>query len=264
MPITNPDGTTHGIRIPSGLNVLSFIDLGLNAQLNLLAQDGRASILAEPQLSARNGAKATFLAGGEYPYTVSTINGPTVLFKPYGVRLDILPRVDRNGVIRAVIESEVSAIDGSISTPAGPGLSTRKTNTEFNVKSGETLVLSGLLSRKTSSNVDKLPLLGDLPVLGALFRSKRFQNDETELVVFVTPTVVDSRSPGLVDRIDRTTERLRRELGSPPFLSDPLQPDHDPAKVDQAPPIHEKSGVREVEVIGRAQGESMLPPRSIQ
>lgn len=95
-PITVPQGVeglpAGGAPLPSGLNILSGINMGLNAQLNLLAQNGRASILAEPQLSARNGAKASFLAGGEYPYTVSTINGPTVLFKPYGVRLDIQPR----------------------------------------------------------------------------------------------------------------------------------------------------------------------------
>jgi len=195
--------------------------------------------LAEPQLSARNGSKATFLAGGEYPYTVSSINGPTVMFKPYGIRLDIVPRVDRNGIVRATIESEVSAIDASISTPAGPALSTRKTTTEFNVNSGETLVLSGLISRKTTTSIDKVPGLGDIPLLGALFRSKRFQNDETELVVFVTPTIVDSHSPGLVDRIQRTTEKLQSSLGRQPYLSEPLQPNHDPAQtqvVDEAQP----------------------------
>ncbi len=223
-PVTNADGSTTGIPLPSGLSVLSAINMGLNAQLNLLAQEGKASILAEPQLSARNGAKATFLAGGEYPYTVSTLNGPTVLFKPYGIKLDIVPKVDRNGVIRATIDSEVSSIDSSISTTAGPALSTRKTNTEFNVKSGETLVLAGLLSRKTSSNIDKLPFFSELPILGPLFRSQRFQNDETELVVFVTPTVVDSRSSGLNERVERATKRLQEDWGKQPYLNLPNKP----------------------------------------
>ena len=225
------------LAAPSGLQVLSLLNLGLSAQLNLLAQNGSATILAEPQLSARNGARASFLAGGEYPYTVSTINGPTVLFKPYGIRLDIQPRVDRNGVIRALVDSEVSAIDPSIVTVAGPALSTRKTSTEFNLRAGETLVLSGLVSRRTSVNIDKVPLLGDIPVLGALFRSKRFQNDETELVVFVTPTVVDSRSRGLVDRVEQTTEKLQRDFARPPpFLSDPIQPGSDPSTPGTPPP----------------------------
>lgn len=227
-----PIGSVNGgpLLLPSGLHVMSLLNLGLNAQLNLMTQNGTASILAEPQLSARNGAKASFLAGGEYPYAVQTTNGPSVVFKPYGIRLDIQPRVDRNGVIRATIESEVSSIDASVTTAFGPALSSRKTNTEFNVRSGETMVLSGLLSRKTSTTIDKVPLLGDIPILGALFRSKRFQNDETELVVFVTPTVVDSRSPGLVDRVSKTTERLQQELGRQPFLTNALQPDRDASR----------------------------------
>lgn len=235
VPITAPGGA-GAIPLPSALNIMSAVNLGLNAQLNMLAQNGKAAVLAEPQLSARNGSKATFLSGGEYPYTVSTINGPTVMFKPYGVKLDITPRVDRNGVIRAIIESEVSSIDASVSTQAGPGLLTRKTNTEFNVRNGQTIVLSGLLSRENSSNIDKVPMLGDIPLLGALFRSTRFVNKETELVVFVTPTVIDSHSPGLVDRVERTTERLQQQLGKQPYLSDPLQPGYDQARPDQVPP----------------------------
>lgn len=232
-PIVNQSGSIPVI-VPQGLNILSAVNLGLNAQLNLLVQEGKTSILAEPQLSTRNGTKASFLAGGEFPYVVSTINGPSVFFKPYGIKLDILPRVDRNGVIRATVEYEVSSIDDSITTTAGPALRTRRTNTEFNVKSGETIVLSGLLAREDSTNIDKLPFLGDIPILGALFRSKRYQNKETELVVFVTPMVIDSHSPGLVDRVDRTTERLQQNLGKRPYLGDPLQPGHDPALVNDA------------------------------
>lgn len=242
-PVVATNGGTS-LAYPPGLNILSAINLGLNAQLAALAQNGKASILSEPQLSARNGSKATFHVGGEYPYSVSTINGPTVIFKPYGIKLDIVPRVDRNGVVRATIESEVSAIDTSVSTTAGPALSTRKTTTEFNVKTGDTLVLSGLISRKTTTSIDKVPGLGDIPILGALFTSKRFQNDETELVVFVTPTIIDSHTPGLVDRVQRTTDKLQSNLGRPPYLTDPIQPNHDPAQtqvIDEvAPPSEAK------------------------
>lgn len=225
------------VPLPLGLNILSGINLGLSAQLNLLAQEGKASVLAEPQLSARNGAKATFLAGGEYPYAVSNLAGTTVQFKPYGVKLDITPRVDRNGVIRATIESEVSALDFSVTVGGGyPALTTRKTSTEFNVRNGETLVLAGMISRKTATSIDKVPLLGDLPVLGALFRSKRFQNDETELVVFVTPTIVTAQSAGLVERVERAGLALEKSLGRSPYLSAPLQPGLDPAKPDLVAP----------------------------
>lgn len=222
VPITGPNDTPA--PVPSGLNAFSLLNMGLNAQLNLLAQEGKAALLAEPQLSARNGAKASFLAGGEIPYAVSTRDGVYVQFKTYGIKLDITPQVDRRGVVRAKIMTEVSGIDRSVTTAGGPALLSRKTETEFNLRDGETLVLSGLLQREQSNDIDKVPLLGDVPILGALFRSKRFQNKETELVVFVTPMVVDGHSSGNKDRIQRTRERLDQRYGPQPYLSDPLQP----------------------------------------
>jgi pilus assembly protein CpaC len=200
------------------------VNLGLNAQLEALEQNGTATVLAEPQLSTRSGYKATFHAGGEIPYSVASVNGVTVQFKPYGIRLDIEPRVARSGAIRAVIDSEVSSIDNSVSATNGPALLTRRTRTEFNVKPGETIVLAGLLQRTNSTDTDGVPFLGNIPVLGALFRSKRFQNKETELVVLVTPHLVDSNTPALKDRIERVHERLKQNLGDAPYLSDPLQP----------------------------------------
>jgi len=213
----------NGLVYPSSPAVTSALNLGLNATLQALEQNGTASVLAEPQLSTRSGSRATFHAGGEIPYSVASVNGVTVQFKPYGVRLDIEPRVARSGAIRAVIDSEVSAIDTSVSSTNGPALLTRHTRTEFNVRPGETIVLSGLLQRSLSTDIEGLPFLSNIPVLGALFRSKRFQNKETELVVFVTPHLVDSRTPAMLDRIERTKERLQQNLGEPPYLSNPLQ-----------------------------------------
>jgi pilus assembly protein CpaC len=214
VPVTGPGGTPA--TLPGGLSAVAFMNLGLNAQLNLLAQEGKASLLAQPQLSARNGSKASFLAGGEIPYAVATRDGLAVQFKPYGVRLDITPRVDRQGVIRATIHTEVSGIDRSVTTSGGPALLSRRTETEFNLREGETLALSGLLQREVSHDVDKVPVLGDLPVLGTLFRSRRFQSKETELVVFVTPTVVDADTPALKDKVRRSQERLREMQGDVP------------------------------------------------
>ena len=234
LPVTNR-GSSGEVTIPTSLNVLGAINMGLSAKLNLLQQNGSASVLAEPQLSARSGVKASFLAGGEFPYSVASAQGVTVMFKPYGIKLDVEPKIGRDGIIRAVIDSEVSSIDPSVSTVNGPALLTRKTRTEFNARSGETIVLSGLLQRNISNDIDKVPFLGNIPVLGALFRSKRYQNKETELVVFVTPTIVDSASPGLVDRVAKTTERLSARLGKTPYLSDPLQPGAESHKFNQAP-----------------------------
>jgi pilus assembly protein CpaC len=222
VPVTS--SAPSGLVYPSSAIVTSAVNLGLNATLQALEQNGRATVLAEPQLSTRSGYKATFHAGGEIPYSVASVNGVTVQFKPYGVRLDIEPRVARSGAIRAVIDSEVSSIDTSVSSTNGPALLTRRTKTEFNVKPGETIVLSGLLQRNSSTDIEALPFLGKIPILGALFRSKHFQNKETELVVFVTPHLVDSRTPTLRDRIERTNERLQQSLGDAPYLSDPLQP----------------------------------------
>lgn len=231
VPITNPVDSAQGVPLTSSLNLLSGLNLGLNAQLNLMEQNGSATILAQPTLSARSGAKASFLAGGEFPYSVSNVNGTTILFKPYGIRLDIEPRVDHNGIIRARIMSEVSDIDPSVSTVAGPALRTRKTETEFNVIQGGTIVLSGLLKRDASTSLDKVPFLGDIPVLGALFRSKRFQNNETELVVFVTPMTVDRNTLDQDARMAHAITRLHAlpAVGTPDLAAVPgLRERHEP------------------------------------
>jgi pilus assembly protein CpaC len=205
-PISGVGG--GALQVPSGLNILSVLNVGFNAQLNMLEQTGSAVVLARPTLSTRSGTKANFLAGGEIPYSISNINGTTIVFKPYGIKLDIEPKIDPNGVIRAKIISEVSDIDPSVSTISGPALRTRKTESEFNVQDGETIVLSGLLTRDKNTTIDKLPFLGDLPILGALFRSKRFQNNETELVVFVTPSASNKHTAQQQLEMDNANARL--------------------------------------------------------
>lgn len=225
------------LLLPSGLNVMSMLNMGLNAQLALLAQEGQATLLAQPQLTARSGSRASFIAGGEIPYAVGTRDGIVVQFKDYGVKLDIVPRADREGAIRAEVRAEVSSLDRSIIVAGVPGLLTRRTNTEFNVRPGETIVLSGLLQRESTTDVDKVPFLGDLPILGHLFRSKRFNSRETELVFFVTPTLIDARSESNVRTIRRTEERLARNLG--PATGDALATDEptlvEPAPIEAAP-----------------------------
>uniref|UniRef100_UPI00333F2CD9 type II and III secretion system protein family protein n=1 Tax=Castellaniella defragrans TaxID=75697 RepID=UPI00333F2CD9 len=196
-----------------GINAL------LSARIDALAQEGRAVVLAQPQLLARSGATAEFLAGGEMPYSTVDQNGQTrTAFKPYGVSLRITPSVERGGAVRSRIEVEVSSIDTALSVPEGPSLKTRRAATEFNVRSGETLVLAGFLSRDVSSNVDKLPGLGDLPGLGALFRSTRYQRNETELAILVTPVLVSAQHPGVRQRVDRASAILRQAFPESPRL----------------------------------------------
>lgn len=120
LPITNPGEASTTLH--RALNSAGALNIGLNMTLNLLAQEGKAAVLAEPQLSTRSGKEASFLAGGQIPYVVTSIEGNYVTFKDYGIKLDIEPYVDRDGYITADIESEVSSIDTSVSTSAGPGI----------------------------------------------------------------------------------------------------------------------------------------------
>lgn len=191
----------------------------LSARIAALAQTGEAVMLAQPQLLARSGASATFLAGGEVPYVSTDSRGnPTTLFKPYGVSLNITPRIDRNGVIRSLIEVEASSVDTSLSLPGGPALRTRRASTEFNVRSGNTLVIGGFLSREQGSEVNGLPWLQDIPILGALFSSRRYQRRETELAIFVTPKIVSQGEPAMADRVRRGRETLEAAFPEPPRL----------------------------------------------
>lgn len=204
--------------------------LGLNAllssRLHALAQSGEAVILAQPQLMARSGTTASFLAGGQLPYATVDANGnSSTVFKPYGVTLDVTPRVDRNGTVRARIEVEVSAVDPAVTTPSGPALRTRRTATEFNVRSGQTLVLGGFLSREHSREVDKVPLLGDLPLLGGLFRATREQRKDTELAIFVTPVVVSAANASLAERVTQGRALLTETFPEAPRLNVPIRAD---------------------------------------
>lgn len=197
----------------------------LSAKIRLLAQTGDAVVLAQPQLLARSGATAEFLAGGEVPYSTVDARGNTnTSFKPYGVSLRITPQVEGNGAIRSRIEVEVSSIDTALSIPTGPSLKTRRAATEFNVLSGQTLVLAGFISRELSSNVNKVPGLGDLPVLGELFKSQRYQRQETELAIFVTPVVVDADNPDMVDRVRRSEVVMDAAFESREMINTQIRP----------------------------------------
>nr|WP_313037432.1 pilus assembly protein N-terminal domain-containing protein [Achromobacter ruhlandii] len=191
----------------------------LSARIAALAQRGEAVMLAQPQLLARSGASATFLAGGEVPYVSTDSRGnPTTLFKPYGVSLRITPRIDRNGVIRSLIEVEASSVDMALTAAGGPALRTRRASTEFNVRSGDTLVIGGFLSRERSDEVTGLPGLKDIPILGALFSSHRYQLRETELAIFVTPRIVSRNEPAMADQLRRGRELVDAAFPQAPRL----------------------------------------------
>lgn len=164
---------------------------GIGSQIQLLSEKGDARMLAEPNLTTRSGESATFLAGGEFPIrSVNGLGAVDVEFKEYGIKLDIEPLVDDEQNIVSKVMAEVSSIDPSMSIDGIPGMLTRRTESVINVRNNETIVISGLVNSEMSKIVNKFPLLGDIPILGELFKSRDFKDKKTELVIFVTPTIV--------------------------------------------------------------------------
>lgn len=199
------------------------ITSNITSRINFLASNGDATTLAEPVLTAANGGTASFLAGGEVPYPSIGADGQTVVqFKEYGVQLEVAPRIDAAGNVRTSVKAEISQLDPAVSVDGAPGLLTRRAHTEVNVRSGETIVISGLLSSEASKDIDKLPGIGNLPIIGAFFRSKNRRESTSELVIFVTPEVVDPHDALLGERdrqrFETSTQALREARDRLPLL----------------------------------------------
>jgi pilus assembly protein CpaC len=177
----------------------------ITSRINLAVNNGDAYVLATPELSTRSGGEAKFLAGGQIPIVVpaSGFSPPSVTYKDYGIKLNIAPTADEQNNIVATIKTEVSSLDPSTSVQGNPGFLMRQTDSEINVRDGQTIVMSGLVNADLSNQIDKLPWLGDIPILGVLFKSTAFRNNRTDLVVFVTPQVVDPSSTLTRERINK-------------------------------------------------------------
>jgi pilus assembly protein CpaC len=190
----------------------------ITSKINLMMQTGNAWELATPQLAARSGGVADFLVGGEVPIPITQgLGETTVEYKPYGIKLHIEPVVNSNGDIATNLETEISRIDKSVDVQGYPAFLTRRTSAELNVHEGDTIVISGLVDANASKTFDKVPGLGQIPILGALFRSRNYQANRTDLVIFVTPYVVDARSPQnreLIEKSDRLRDDFRKTIGS--------------------------------------------------
>ena len=163
--------------------------------LDLLQNDGFISTLAEPNLTALSGETASFLAGGEFPIPVTQGNNAvTIEYKQYGVGLAFTPIVLADGRISMRVRPEVSELSDAGSVKLGgftvPALTTRRAETTVELGSGQSFMIAGLLQNRSSNSIEKAPFLGDIPVLGALFRSSSYRRNETELVVIVTPYLV--------------------------------------------------------------------------
>jgi pilus assembly protein CpaC len=189
--------------LPFGQIIGGLLNSGLSVDvlMQALEQKGVARRLAEPNLTALSGDTASFLAGGEFPVPVSAEDGKvTVEFKQFGVGLDFTPTVLENGIINLQIAPEVSQIDPTTSVKFNdieiPGLVVRRAKTTVELRDGQSFVLAGLLQSTGNYDVRKFPWLGDIPILGALFRSSAYRKQETDLVIIVTPRLVRPLVPG--------------------------------------------------------------------
>jgi pilus assembly protein CpaC len=211
LPQTPPTG---------GRGLLTYLGISslINTTINLAKNNGDAYALAEPELSARSGGEAKFLAGGQIPLpSLSTQGAGSVDFKDYGIRLAIKPVADDQGNIMASIKTEVSSLDPSVAVQGIPGFLTRQSESEVNVKNGQTIVMSGLVNTEMSNDASRVPGISNIPVLGRLFRSDNFKSGRTDLVILVTPTIIDPASTMNRERIEKgmdIRERFEKKLSN--------------------------------------------------
>jgi pilus assembly protein CpaC len=248
-------GTTTSVSdilaISSLLNLFYVnTDHNVGAAIQALVNKQILQILAEPTLTAVSGQKASFLSGGEFPYPVvqggtGGFTSVTIQFRPYGVRIDFTPTVLPDGTIQLKVAPEVSALDYTnevvISGYTIPAISTRRAETQVELRDGQSFSISGLLDNRTTDQLQKIPGIGDIPILGKLFQTRVTNHSNEELAVIVTPTLVDPLSE---------TPRLMQPQMVVPFIDNkkfdkemtpripPPQPQPQPRPVDV--PVPEK------------------------
>lgn len=201
-PPTVTSSATGGntVNVSNELNLMAFLPgTGLGATLQALQTKGLVQLLAEPNLLTANGKQASFLAGGEFPFPVvqgsaSGGSSVTIMFKEYGIRLNFIPTITPRGTIRLQVAPEVSSLDytneAHISGFQVPGITTRKVNTEVELSDSQSFVIGGLLDNSETQSFQKIPFLGDVPILGKFFQSMTRTKNNTELIVIVTPEIV--------------------------------------------------------------------------
>ncbi len=210
-----------GLVFSDFLNLFAFnTEEQLGVAVRALKGRGLFESLAEPNLVTQDGKEASFLAGGEYPYPVvqggAGMQSVTIVFKEFGVRLRFTPTITSAGYIHLKVAPEVSSLDfGNAVVLEGfrvPALSTRRTETEVELRDGQTFAIAGLLDRNMNETLRRVPGIGDIPILGYLFRSQAYQKNNTELVVMITPHILRRDSPGVTPNLPGLVE---------PFLEGP-------------------------------------------
>jgi pilus assembly protein CpaC len=206
LTMNNPTPLTNSLVI--GKDIAGAVQ----AEISALATEGFLTVLAEPNLTAVSGQTASFLAGGEFPYEVAQPGSVgntaifTIEFKQFGVQLAFTPTIIDAAHLSLKVRPEVSQLDFADGVPLNgaivPALTVRRAETTLELASGQSFALAGLLQHNTEQDISKVPWLGDIPILGALFRSNKFQNNESELVVIVTPYLVRPSATALASPTD--------------------------------------------------------------
>jgi pilus assembly protein CpaC len=219
------------------LNLFLFdVKHQLGTVIKALQTKGQFQVLAEPNLVAESGKEASFLAGGEFPVPIAQGSGSnvaiTVMYKEFGVRLNFTPVIHGDRV-HLKVRPEVSTLDFANGVLLQgfriPALSTRRTETEVDLLDGQTFAIAGLLNNSVNSTMQKIPGIGDIPILGLLFKSKAAQKDQTELVVMITPQILPRNSPGVTAALPPTPEPFLAPLPAKKTV-EPLPPAFTPAR----------------------------------
>ena len=262
---------------------LAGIATNITSQINFAVSNGDAFILAAPELNTKSGGTASFLAGGQVPIPQSGALGTTnVQYKDYGIKLSIVPVVDANNIISAHLTTEISQIDPTVTYGGLPGFLTRNTSSDISMRAGETLAISGLISADVATNSNGMPFLGQLPIIGQLFRSDAFRAKKSDLVIFVTPVISDPElepNTNLLTRADRVDQGFRREYGNPePLVADQEKATHEiaprqpigttpallPAPIRSTPAVEQTQAPVSDRALPQApQSEQALPPAPV-
>ncbi len=197
------------LRLPTSNIVAELWRLSpIRAVLDTLVSEDLAKVLAAPSLLTLSGQEADFLVGGEIPVYLGQSDGKIVFeWRPYGIKLDMLPTVDTRGRVVLDIRPEVSSLDWNNALDVGlatvPALKTRRASTHLIVEDGVTIAIGGLIHTTEAKIVKRLPILGDIPIIGGLFRSEKFERGESELIILITPRIVQIGETMFWDRIVR-------------------------------------------------------------
>ncbi|HEY6909450.1 MAG TPA: pilus assembly protein N-terminal domain-containing protein [Myxococcales bacterium] len=217
QPIAGLDNGQTQKTASVALNASAASDFSVGARFD----EGYVRVLSRPRLVCRSGEKAEFVAGGEIPLLTATQNQFAVEFKKFGIVLNVTPTADRAGNIGTDIHAEVSDVDRSISVRANgfevPGFRLREVKTSVTVHEGETIVLSGLYNYSEDKEVAKMPLLGHIPILGELFKSRNFIDHKTELAILVTPHLISAESEKVKKIIDDAHKSYEKAADSVSF-----------------------------------------------